>query len=289
MKVSIITPSFNQSAYLLDNLRSVRFQTHRPIEHLVMDGNSTDGTVALLEQSAKENTDLIWQSADDDGQSDAINKGFRSATGDIIGWLNSDDLYFNDSVVSSVVAIFQLHPEIDIVYGNIAFITADNRLQKIQVVPEFRYKRLLRGCFIEQPAVFFRRHVIDSCKLDESLDYALDYEFWLRLAKRFRFFHFDRLLAMDRNHSDRKIIADYQQMIAETERIKRDYGFRKTTGTRLTALAESLTSGAWRRLKGMIQVLKIRFGFSRSEFLDTKLTWKLIRNQLLPIKYHRMD
>ncbi|HDM78303.1 MAG TPA: glycosyltransferase, partial [Deltaproteobacteria bacterium] len=204
--VSVVTPSYNQGHFIEENILSVKSQDYPNIEHIVIDGGSTDGTVKILKQY-EETYNLRWISEPDEGHADAVNKGFAMAKGEIIGWLNSDDVYFDRGTISAVVEAFQKHPEADIIYGDCAYIWEDGTILRVQCVPSFRYSRLLRGCFLEQPAVFFRRHVVEKHKLNKRLKVAIDYEYWLRLGKRYRFVHIPRILAADRNHRGRISVA----------------------------------------------------------------------------------
>jgi len=200
--VSVLTPSYDQAPWLADNLESVRRQSYPEIEHVVMDGGSTDGTVELLEATQGR---VRWTSEPDSGQSDAINKAFRESTGEIIGWLNSDDAYFDRHVVENVVEYFRAHPEVDVLYGHAAQTTADGRLIQILWAPEFDRDLLGAVDFIVQPATFVRRAVLSDPMLDEEFHFAMDYELWIRLAENgARFARLNRLLAIDRHQPERK-------------------------------------------------------------------------------------
>jgi glycosyltransferase involved in cell wall biosynthesis len=118
--VSILTPSFNQAAFLPDNLRSVECQTYARVEHIVIDGSSTDGSVEILQDAGDS---VRWRSEPDEGQADAVNKAFRESQGEMIGWLNSDDAYFDCRVIEDAVAYFLSHPDVDAVYGHCLQIT----------------------------------------------------------------------------------------------------------------------------------------------------------------------
>lgn len=119
--ISIITPSYNQGRYIEETILSVLNQDYPRVEYLVMDGDSTDNTREIL---AKYGTRLTWSSERDGGQADAINTGFRAATGDIFGWINSDDTYL-PGALSKIVRYFQTHPDIDLVYGEGHLVDAD--------------------------------------------------------------------------------------------------------------------------------------------------------------------
>ena len=132
--VSILTPSFNQAAWLPDNLRSVACQTYPRIEHIVTDGGSTDGSVELLQAAGDS---VLWRSEPDTGQADAINKAFARSTGEIIGWINSDDAYFDCRVIEDVVAYFAAHPDVDVVYGHGIQTTDDGAIIQMLWAPPF--------------------------------------------------------------------------------------------------------------------------------------------------------
>jgi glycosyltransferase involved in cell wall biosynthesis len=204
MLVSIVTPSFNQGKYLPDLIGSVKAQTHRPIEHIVFDGRSTDATLNVLHSYEKNpgGIEVKWTSEKDRGQAHAVNKGFEMARGEVIGWLNSDDVYFHTGVIERVVKEFTAHPEVDVIYGNVAKISADNLLSLIWWIPGFNYQRMFIDGKISQPATFMRRRVIEENKLSEDV-LALDYEYWLRLGKRYHFLRINDLFAGDRNQPER--------------------------------------------------------------------------------------
>lgn len=250
--VSVVTPSYNQAQFIEDTLRSVSRQRYGPVEHFVVDGQSTDGTVDIL----KRNSDIKWISESDEGQSNAINKGFDRVGGDIIGWLNSDDVYFDKGVLERVVEYFQ-RTNADIVYGNIALIGPNSDVLAVQVVPDFDNDRLLRGCFIEQPALFFRDYVLDEHRLDNDLAYVIDYEFWLRLANEYEFYHVNDILAGDRNHSDRKILSQRDKMQRESHKIQQKYGAPDKITLNTKRWIDLLASGIPRAGQGALQAARL--------------------------------
>ena len=252
--VSIVTPSFNQGRFIEETILSVKNQSYPNIEHIVVDGGSTDNTVEILKMY-ESSYNLRWISEPDKGQADAVNKGFALSQGEIIGWLNSDDVYFDRDVIRIVVQEFQRHPEADIIYGDIVFISEDGLILKVQCVPSFSYSRLLRGCFIEQPAVFLRRNVIEKYQLDTGLRYAMDYEYWLRIGKEYHFHHLPRILAADRNYSGRKMIAQWDELIKESDKVRRKYGQTYGLEYFIGRYVDKLVSGVPRRLKGLILLL----------------------------------
>jgi len=200
--VSILTPSFNQAEYLPDNLRSVACQTYPNIEHIVMDGGSNDGSVAILEAAGES---VRWRSEPDEGQSDAINKAFSASRGEIIGWVNSDDAFFDCRVIEDVVAFFHANPAMDVAYGHCLQTTGDGMAIQVLWAPPFDAELLKAVDILAQPAVFMRRSSLTEPLLDASFHFALDYELWLRMASNGRRFgRIPRILAIDRHQHERK-------------------------------------------------------------------------------------
>lgn len=251
--VSVVTPSYNQAQFIEDTLASVRNQTYDRVEHIVVDGGSDDGTLDILRAH---DDSIRWISENDDGQSDAINKGFDMAEGDIVGWLNSDDVYYDTGVLDRVVSYFQ-NGDADVIYGDMALLDADSNVMKFQIVPDFDYNKLLRYCFIEQPALFFTAETLLGERLDTDLAYVMDYEFWLRLARNHEFRHVDDIIAGDRNHENRKILHDREQMKQEGRKMRQTYGAADPNSVehRIQRLRDKLTSGAPRRVKAVRRTL----------------------------------
>lgn len=225
IRVSIVTPSFNQGRFIEDAILSVKNQDYPNIEHIVIDGGSTDETVEILKNYEKR-YDLRWISEADRGQSDAVNKGFRLAKGQIIGWLNSDDAYFHTDTVSYAVGEFKNNPNIDVIYGDHVSMDEDSLILKVRhVVPKFDYERLLRTDFICQPSVFLRRNIIQKHKLDMDLHLPMDYEYWLRIAREnIRFKHVKKILSANRIHKSMKTRNRRSAMEMETKKVQERYG-----------------------------------------------------------------
>lgn len=250
---SIVTPSYNQADFLVDTLKSVRRQTLPSVEHVVVDGESDDGTLDILREY---DDDIRWVSEPDEGQSDAINKGFDMATGEYVGWLNSDDVYFDTIVLERVVDYFE-QTGADVIYGDMALLDADSNVLKLHCVPDWDYDRLLRSCFVEQPALFFRREVLEGNRLDVDLAYVMDYEFWLRLGREYEFHHVSDVLAGDRNHPDRKILDQREAMQAEAAEIAREYGAPAGREYRLGRAVDAVASGGPRRLAAIARTIEL--------------------------------
>ncbi len=186
MKISIVIPSFQQVAFLPATLASVLGQDHADREIIVNDGGSTDGSVQILERASVAHG-FSWESRKDGGQAEAINRGLNKATGDIFAFLNSDDIYYSGAL-RRVVAHFAAHPESEILYGNGNHLHADGGVSIRYPTEEWNFERLQSECFICQPATFWRRSFFQRFgPFDESLRYALDYEYWLRAGRAVAF------------------------------------------------------------------------------------------------------
>jgi len=271
--VSILTPSYNQAAWLGDNLRSVACQTYPRIEHIVMDGGSTDGSVRSLDAAGDS---IRWKSEPDKGQSDAINKAFRESTGDIIGWINSDDAYFDCSVVEDVVAYFVAHPEVDVVFGHCAQIDEHGTIIWMIWVPWFSRRMLKIVNFIGQPVAFIRRSALSDPMLDETYHFTMDYELWLRLDAQGRRFHrINRITAVDRHQAQRKGVTMADVLHSDLDRLAGSHGRGYPRGKRVL----SWGFYTWRRAMGTLLIGKIP---EMLAFTDVRTgRWDIFRRQLL--------
>lgn len=203
--VSIITPSFNQGHFLERTILSIKNQDYPLIEHIVVDGRSSDNTMDVLR---KYHRDLIWVSEPDNGQSDAINKGFGMSQGDILAYLNADDIYVSGAI-RRVVDFFSTSSQADMIYGNYLIIDQDeNVLRKCRLF-DICFADLLKRNIIGQPAVFFRRRILEKVgPLDVSLRYSMDFDLWLRIASVGTLRHMNQYLSCFRIHSKSKSAKD---------------------------------------------------------------------------------
>lgn len=221
--VSIVTPSYNQAPYLEAAIRSVLEQSYPHIEHLVIDGGSTDGSLQILQEYGDRLA--YWVSEQDAGQTDAINKGFNRASGEIFAWINSDDLLRLEAVAEAVEYLKE-HPEVGMVYGDADFI--DEAGEKIGWfnAAQTDYTRLRRGyVHIPQQATFFRGRLWRMVgPLDPSFYFAMDYDLWVRIAALAPIRYHPRTWAAFRLHSDAKSLAAAERCWPEMMRVHRRLG-----------------------------------------------------------------
>ena len=203
--VSIITPSYNQAPYLEETINSVLNQTNPHIEYILIDGGSSDRSVELIKKYSKRISH--WVSEKDHGQTDAINKGFALARGEILAWINSDDTLLPHAV-EEAVQFLQDHPEIGLVYGDANFIDENSRIIGQFPAAQTDLKRLRRGyVHIPQQASFFRKTLWDQVgPLDPDFFFAMDYDLWVRIALNSEIKYIQRTWANFRLHSDAKTI-----------------------------------------------------------------------------------
>jgi glycosyltransferase involved in cell wall biosynthesis len=206
--IALVTPSFNQAEFLGATIESVRLQNYPALTYHVQDGNSTDGTCDLLKSHDRQ---LRWHSESDEGQANAINRGFKRADGSLMGYLNSDDVLLPGAL--SYVARWALaRPDVDIFYGHRIFIDASGKEIGRCVLPRHDPVALEWSDYIPQETMFWRRRVWDKIgPFDESLEFALDWDFIMRAQTAgFRFMRLPRFLACFRVHAGQKtfLLAD---------------------------------------------------------------------------------
>lgn len=217
--VSIITPSYNQGEFIEELILSIKNQSYKNVEHIIIDNNSTDNTIDILKKY-KNAYNMRWISENDSGMYMAINKGLYKAKGDILAYLNTDDLYF-PWTVSVIVEYFNNHPEIELVYGDAVNINIDTDKKSLILCPCFDYLFLIRKNFIPQPTVFFRKVILKKIGFfNENMKLVGDYEYWLRAGYRCKISKINEVLAIDRIHSKSQRQKKIKQLFKEENYIK---------------------------------------------------------------------
>jgi len=200
--VSIITPSYNQGKYIEETLRSVLLQDYPNIEYIVIDGASTDNSVEVIEKYRDRLAFFV--SEKDDGQSDAINKGFSMAHGEIIAWLNSDDVYTEHAVARAVDALIQ-NPEVGFVYSNVLSMDMRSEVFNTMTFGDWGLPELMRFKIICQPGVFMRKKALDAVGyLNPAHHYLMDHHLWLKIAAKYPVQYIDEFWAAARYHPEAK-------------------------------------------------------------------------------------
>lgn len=211
--ISIITPSYNSAEFIDDAILSVSRQSGVAVEHIVIDGASTDATLKVV----KRHPQVPCVSEPDRGQSDAINKGFLRATGDLVGWLNADD-YYLPGALEAVARAARDRPAADVLYGDCVFVDERGAILRSKVEHEFDPAVLLYfGCYIPSTSTFFRREIIESGQLlDCDYRVCMDFEYLARLAAAGLTFHYlPRVLAAFRWHKNNVSLINTQRRAQE--------------------------------------------------------------------------
>ena len=220
--VSVVTPSLNQGRFLDEAIRSVAEQDYEPLEHIVVDGGSTDGTLAVLEQHPQ----VQWVSEPDGGQSAALNKGFGLARGEILAWINADDFYLPGAVREAVAELLSVG--CGLVYADILRVDEDgtNR-RRVPSQPWDLWHHLNDRNRIWQPAAFFTREAYDAVGgIDERYHLAMDYDLWARIGERFPVRRVDAVWAAERRHPGSKTSRHQGAFWSEDREISRAHGGR---------------------------------------------------------------
>jgi glycosyltransferase involved in cell wall biosynthesis len=261
MRISIVTPSFNQGDYIERTIGSVLNQTGDfELEYKIIDGGSTDRTLDILK---KYEGRLQWISEKDRGQSHAVNKGLRQVTGDVIGWINSDDRY-EEGAFERVCNVFHRDPDCQWLIGRCRIVDENDRefrraitQYKNKWLDRYDYGRLIAEDFISQPAVFFRRSFLrDVGPLDESLHFTMDYDLWLRMGARADPVIIPEYLASFRYHTLSKTKSQLGKSLTEAKQLCRRYA-----GGRKDIL-----------FRGWLYRNKIRIGYRLLHLLETSQT-----------------
>ena len=220
-RFSVITPSYNSAAFIKDAILSVERQQDVDVEHIVIDAASTDGTLEIVKGH-----DLHCVSEPDRGQSDAINKGFLRAKGDLVGWLNADDYYLPGGLQAIALAARQ-HPEADVFYGDCVFVDTGGEILPSKVEHEFDRSVLMHfGCYIPSTSTFFRRRIIDKGHLlDCDYRVCMDFEYFARLASAgFRFRYVPQFIAAFRWHGSNVSLRNVGRRAEERRMVQQRFG-----------------------------------------------------------------
>lgn len=227
-RITLITPSYNQGAFIEKTIHSVIDQGYPNLEYIVMDGGSSDDTLHILEKYKKH---LTYVSKKDNGQSDAINRGMRRSSGDIFGFINSDDYLTKDSLQK--VALFFMHNSNAFwMSGKCRIVDEKNREvrrfitgYKNILLKYLRYKTLFYIIqYISQPATFWRKEILTDIGLfDENLQYDMDLDYWIRIWQKFDLYYLDDYLAYYRVHTHSKAVSSPETQFQVSSQILRKY------------------------------------------------------------------
>ncbi|MCK4386478.1 MAG: glycosyltransferase [Candidatus Pacebacteria bacterium] len=236
-KLSIVTPSLNQGQYIEQTIKSVLSQEGDfYIDYIISDGGSTDNSIEIIKKYGEllktkkyhikcKGISYRWWSEKDNGQSHAINKGFKIAKGDILAWINSDD-YYEPGAFEFIMGKFKENPGVDLIYGDGRIINGKAKTTKISLQPQGTLKKLLEGdCFIFQPSSFFTKKILTNVEfLNENLHYAMDYDLWIKIFKQGRALHFAKLLSNFRIWENSKSGSQQKQFLSDRKKIFKKYG-----------------------------------------------------------------
>ena len=234
--LSVITPSYNSAEFLEDALLSVARQQGPCVEHIIMDCASTDNTVEILNRFPQ----LQWISEPDKGQSDAINKGFLRATGDLMGWLNADDYYLPGGL-EAIARAADKNPDADVIYGDCVFVDTAGKIVRSKVEHDFDPAILMYfGCYIPSTSTFIRRRVIDSgLLLDCDYRVCMDFEYFARLAHAGCKFHYlPQFIAAFRWHGCNVSLKQAGKRALERREVQRRFGEHQYSPSTMKFLAD---------------------------------------------------
>ncbi len=196
--VSVVIPCLNRADFLVPTIESVLQQDYPKIECIVIDGGSTDNTVEILRNYG---TDIIWVSEPDNGHADAINKGWKMSRGEVLAWLNADDVWEFPDAVSQVIKYFHDHADVDVIYGNCGSIDADGNLVGMSYLHDWELDYAVENCdhCIPQPAAFIKRKILEKIGWLDTNILKTDHELWLRIGLNGKIKHIPITLASARN------------------------------------------------------------------------------------------
>ncbi len=212
-RVSIITPSFNQASYIEETIRSVLLQGYPDLEYIVIDGGSKDGTVDIIRKYQQWISH--WVSESDKGQTDAINKGFRASSGEIIAWQNSDDTYEPNAIFNAVNFLIE-HPETDVVYSDCHLIDKNSLVIGHLPSKEYSLSNCLLGHIVPNQTAFIRRRAWEAVGgVDQNLHFAIEEDFWLKLGIKAKLTQLPGTWANHRKYVGTKTVSQASQFYNE--------------------------------------------------------------------------
>lgn len=237
--VSIVTPSYNQGEFIEDTILSVKNQDYANIEHIIVDGDSTDNTLEVLKKY--EGTyKMRWTSEPDEGMYEAINRGLHESQGEILAYLNTDDLYL-PWTVKVVVRFFQQDPGVEVCYGNMINTNLETGRNRLFFYPKFDLQFLIRRGSLGQPTVFFRRSVLNKVGfLDEELKFVADCEYWMRAGRQCKISKIEQVLAIERDHPATQRERYSPQLREELRNVRARYGKANSLRGKLTIVSDYL-------------------------------------------------
>lgn len=227
-KISVTTPSYNHGRFIEETIRSVLLQGYPNLEYIITDGGSSDNSVETIKKYEK--WLAHWVSEPDEGQSQAINKGFEKASGDIYAWLNSDD-YLLARALKNAADAYRAAPKAGAWCGGSLFVTTDGKKAKLRQPPDHMAVDTVAAWnenSFGQPACFFSKDAWQQCgPLDEDLQYGMDLDLWIKIAKKFAFARINEVLAAERVHKDAKTRRDVGMMYAVQYQIQIRHGYER--------------------------------------------------------------
>ncbi len=225
-KVSVVTVVYNGEKYLEETIKSIISQSYQNIEYIVIDGGSNDGTIDILNQY-KDDIDFCV-SEKDDGQTDALIKGFNICNGEILCWLNYDDLFYDDKVLSRVVDEFNNNIDVDLVFGDDILIDSEGGFLKYRSFAYQSFNMLLYYSSISQPSSFFTKKAYLKFGLRRTLNYSMDLDLWLNIFSKCKTKYYSGVLSKNRIHSDRKMIAFIDEARKEARFLRSGFGYNES-------------------------------------------------------------
>ena len=243
--ISVVTPTLNQGRFIEATIRSIQAQTYRNLEHIVVDGGSTDETLDILRRHERRYP-MRWISEADQGMYDAVNKGLRLASGEILAYLNSDDAYF-PWTLGTAAAAFAADPGLDLVFGDAISVHLGTSLQRLALLPPFDRRNLTVMHSLAQPAVMWRRSLLERVgSFDPGLRFVGDLDYWLRATEHGRIRHIDEVLAVELIHGGNLSQRAAAEMTAEDLRMRARHG-GGPAASRAVRRRATLRSKLWRR------------------------------------------